>query len=97
MSNIRTDFFMERGMSRNNIKRLRKHYGLSHTDLAHAVGLRHHSAISRYEGGVINIPIVVLCRIADVFGCSIDCLLGRERQATNGPVAGEEPPHGPSV
>ena len=38
----------------------------------------HRTTYTRYERGVIAPPLEVLCRMADLMGCTTDALLGRE-------------------
>ena len=38
----------------------------------------HRTTYTRYELGVIDPPLEVLCRMADLMGCTTDALLGRE-------------------
>jgi transcriptional regulator with XRE-family HTH domain len=33
--------------------------------------------VQRWEYGTVDIPISVLCKLADFFGCTTDWLLGR--------------------
>ena len=38
----------------------------------------HRTSYTKYETGVIDPPLVTLCRMADIVGCTTDALLGRE-------------------
>lgn len=38
----------------------------------------HRTTYTKYELGVVDPPLEVLCRMADLMGCTTDALLGRE-------------------
>ena len=38
----------------------------------------HRTTYTRYELGEVDPPLEVLCRMADLMGCTTDALLGRE-------------------
>jgi transcriptional regulator with XRE-family HTH domain len=56
------------------IRERRRARGLSLQDLADAVG-RDRSTISRYERGLIDVPLSELMRIADALGTSVSNLV----------------------
>ncbi len=59
-----------------NIKEIRLRKGLSQSDVAAALDVSS-VVYSRYETGTRQLPIEVLIQLADVFGCSVDHILGR--------------------
>ena len=59
----------------NNLKKLRKLHGLSQQKLADAV-LVSQQSINKYENHGVQPDIVILKRLADYFGTSIDYLVG---------------------
>lgn len=59
-----------------NIKDIRLRKGLSQADVAAALDVSS-VVYSRYETGSRQLPIEVLIQLADVFGCSVDHILGR--------------------
>ena len=38
----------------------------------------HRTTYTKYELGVVDPPLEVLCRMADLLGCTTDALLGRK-------------------
>lgn len=38
----------------------------------------HRTTYTKYELGVVDPPLEVLCQMADLMGCTTDALLGRE-------------------
>lgn len=62
------------------IKEIRKSKGYNQKAVAEAIGVTQ-SQYSRYESGATNIPGDMLPKIADLFGVSVDALLGRDDDA----------------
>lgn len=61
-----------------NIKNLRKEYNMSQEELAKRLGIAR-SSVANYENGQ-NFPNMnVLLKIADVFNCSVDYLIGNSQ------------------
>lgn len=60
------------------IRELRKKNGITQAQLAASMGLKSSSAITMWENGNRNPSSSILPRLADVLGCSIDELYGRE-------------------
>lgn len=69
----------------NTIASERTRMGLSQSQLAEKMG-RQRSTIARWESDPLSLSGSVLCELSDMFGCSIDYLLGRteERVPTKG-------------
>ena len=63
-------------MYRNRLKDLREDRDLKQATLAEYLQA-HQTTYSDYELGKLNIPIIVLHKLADYYGTSIDYLLGR--------------------
>lgn len=61
----------------NIIMRLRKEHGMTQDQLASALGITF-QAVSKWENGVSSPDISTLPLLADLFGVSVDQLLGRE-------------------
>ena len=59
------------------IMRLRKEHGMTQDQLANALGITF-QAVSKWENGVSSPDISTLPLLADLFGVSVDQLLGRE-------------------
>lgn len=59
-----------------NIKEIRLRKGLSQAEVAKALGVSS-VVFSRYETGTRQPSIDMLIQLADIFGCSVDHLLGR--------------------
>ena len=59
-----------------NIKDIRVRKGLTQSDVAAALDVSS-VVYSRYETGSRQLPIDTLIKLADVFGCSVDHILGR--------------------
>lgn len=59
-----------------NLKNLRKEYGISQQRLADAIGISQQS-VNQYENHNIEPDIEVLSRLADYFDTSIDYIVGR--------------------
>ena len=62
-----------------NIEAERARRGISNDALAESLGVSRKTLYSWMEKG--NIPTSALIRMADLFGCSIDYLLGRSKIA----------------
>ena len=63
------------------IRSLREDQDLSQSQVAEILSI-HQTTYSDYELGNLNIPIPILCKLADFYGTSVDYLLER----TNNPV-----------
>lgn len=61
----------------NNIRKLRKKYGMSQKDLAAQLNIRRQT-VSAYEREVSIPDIYTLIRVADIFDISLDELAGRD-------------------
>ncbi len=61
----------------NIIMRLRKEHGMTQDQLANALGITF-QAVSKWENGVSSPDISTLPLLADLFGVTVDQLLGRE-------------------
>ena len=61
---------------RYRIRDLREDSDLSQKQMAEELNI-HQTTYSDYELGKLNIPVWVLCRLADFYGTSIDYLVGR--------------------
>lgn len=59
------------------LKELRQSNNLTQAQLADKLGCNQ-TAIGKYERGDLQPSIETLFKLADIFGCSIDYLLGRE-------------------
>ena len=59
-----------------HIRTLRRKMGMTQEKLADVLGIDN-KTISRYEGGMSEVPLPMMVRIADIFGTSIDELVGR--------------------
>ncbi len=59
-----------------NIKDIRLRKGLTQSEVASALGVSS-VVYSRYETGTRQPSIDTIIQIADIFGCSVDYLLGR--------------------
>lgn len=68
---------MKQVMIYKNIKTKREELGYSQEEMAKRLKISQ-SAYSFYEVGKRKIPPQVLVNMADIFGCSIDYLLGRK-------------------
>lgn len=60
----------------NSIASERTRMGLSQSQLAEKMG-KQRSTIARWESDPLTLSGSVLCELSDLFGCSIDYLLGR--------------------
>lgn len=63
----------------NNVRRKRKHRLMTMKELANAVGVTE-SSISLYEREKRRIPFDVVCKLSEVFGCTIDELTKEEEK-----------------
>ena len=54
----------------------RKEIGLTQQELADKLGLTR-SSVARIENGYGNMTMTVMIKAADVFGCTLDTLIGR--------------------
>lgn len=63
-------------MLHEQIRRLRTAQGITQVELAHRLGVSKQS-VSNWENNNIQPSIELLERLADLFGVSTDCLLGR--------------------
>ncbi len=71
----------------NTIASERKRLGMTQDELAEKVG-RKRSTIVRWEGDPTLVRGVMLCKLADIFGCSVDYILGlTEERMPNGTSA----------
>ena len=66
-------------MKYNRIKELRELNGYSQKKVAEMLGM-HTTQYQRYETGERTMPIDFVIQIADLYGVSIDYLVGREEQ-----------------
>ena len=64
-------------MLHEQIRRLRTARGITQVELAHRLGVSKQS-VSNWESNNIQPSIELLEKIADLFGVTTDCLLGRE-------------------
>ena len=65
-------------MHQNRLRDLRKDHDKSQKYIAAYLRV-HQTTYSDYELGKLNIPVTVLHALADLYGVSIDFLLGRTR------------------
>ncbi len=63
----------------NRIRKFRTESGLKQKEMADKIGVDR-TSLSSYENNKRVPDIFILCRIADVFGISLDNLIGREAQ-----------------
>lgn len=66
----------------NKIKELRLQADLSQKDLGEKIGVNQ-TAVGKYEREELEPNITILCKLANLFGCSIDYLVGRENDFGN--------------
>ncbi len=59
----------------NNIKELRKHFGLTQTELAEKLGVTEQT-VSKWENDKCYPDVSLLPLLANIFGCSVDAVLG---------------------
>ncbi len=62
-----------------NLKELRLKKGYSQVKLQHLVGVSS-SSIEAYEQGVRIPSLPVIYKLSEVLDCSIDCLVGKEKE-----------------
>ena len=67
------------------LKELRKSKKLLQRDMAAKLGIERTTYV-RYETGDTNPPLETLSAIADIFGVSVDYLLGRDEQTEKAPA-----------
>lgn len=60
------------------IKELRKKYGYTADQVAEGAGISK-SVYPKYESGILNAGVPVLCKLADFYDVTTDYLLGREK------------------
>ena len=65
-----------------NLRRLRETAGMSQSDLADKVGVTR-GMIAQYELGAKSPTVATACRIADVFGCTLDSIAGNAKAGDN--------------
>ncbi len=58
------------------IRNLREDRDMTQAQMADYLGV-HQTTYSDYERGNLNIPVPILCKLADLFATSIDYLVGR--------------------
>lgn len=66
----------------NKIKELRLQADLSQKDLGEKIGVNQ-TAVGKYEREELEPNITILCKLANLFDCSIDYLVGRENDFGN--------------
>lgn len=72
------------------IKLLRERKGMTQDDLAERLGMNR-ANISNYERGIVtNIPADVLNKMADLFGTTVDYVLGRTNDTSSSEPTVEE-------
>ena len=59
-----------------NIRSLRMDHGYTQKQIAAYLGISQNT-YSQYEIGVLNYPVDVLIKLAELYGVSVDYLLGR--------------------
>lgn len=64
---------------RNRIRDLREDMDLNQKQIADMLNI-HQTTYSDYELGNLNIPVTVLCKLADFYDTSIDYLVGRTNE-----------------
>ena len=65
--------------------------GISQLLLAYMLGVSRNN-VQRWEGREVLPSLVMLCRLADIFGCTTDALLGRETEKDGKWVFGASAP-----
>lgn len=70
-------------MPQNRLKFLREALGWNRERLASYLGVSERT-VYRYERGDFQIPDVTKAQLCDLFGVSLDHLLGRDRREDNG-------------
>ena len=71
-------------MYENRIRDLREDCDKTQKELAEYLQI-HQTTYSDYELGRLNVPVPVLHKLADLYGVSIDYLLGRTNQKAHYP------------
>lgn len=74
------------------IRQFREAAGMTKTDLARQMGVTH-QAVSSWERGVSYPTAANLLQMAEIFRCSVDELLGRDRPPDRSSLSQEEEPH----
>ena len=59
------------------LKEWRKQQGYTQQQMADFLAV-HRTSYTKYETGVVEPPLVTLCRMADLMNCTTDELLGRK-------------------
>ena len=60
----------------NRLRQWRKKLHYTQQDMAGFLSV-HRTSYTKYETGTVDPPLEILCRMADVLGCTTDELLGR--------------------
>ena len=68
-------------MKFENIRNLRIDSGYTQKNVAEYLGISQNT-YSQYEIGVLNYPVDALIKLADLYGVSVDYLLGRTNSKT---------------
>ena len=63
-------------MKYQNIRDLRNDHRYTQKEVAEYLNVKQNT-YSQYEVGVLNYPVDVLCKLADLYRVSVDYLLGR--------------------
>ena len=63
-------------MAYERIRNLREHHNYTQKKIAELLHVSQ-ATYSRYESGALDIPIQALILLADIYGVSVDYLLGR--------------------
>lgn len=63
-------------MYKNRIRDLREDRDLKQKEIAEYLQI-HQTTYSDYELGNLNIPVIILHKLADFYGVSVDYLIGR--------------------
>lgn len=66
--------------NKNQVKHLRESRGLTQRDLAAQLKVSP-ATVALWETGVNSISLRNACALADLFGCSLDAIFGREPPA----------------
>ncbi|MBR2319263.1 MAG: helix-turn-helix transcriptional regulator [Clostridia bacterium] len=64
-------------MLANYLRQWRKKLRYTQQEMADFL-MVHRTTYTKYELGVVDPPLEVLCQMADLMGCTTDALLGRE-------------------
>jgi transcriptional regulator with XRE-family HTH domain len=67
-----------RGDNMNKFKKAREKTGYTQAYVANALGLSDTSTVAKWETGVALPRSLLLPKIADLYGCSVDELLGND-------------------